>query len=405
LILTRDYYETLGVSRDASEADIKMAYRKLALRFHPDRNPGDQVAEESFKTVSTAYAVLSDVDKRAHYDRFGFMADANPFAAANVASATDFFDAIFGDLLGLGRRKSAAGRDLRYTMEIDFEEAMLGCRKLIAFDRAEDCAACRGSGAEGGAAGLSRCTHCDGEGKLKQKVGLLGGRRECLVCGGTGEIPRVRCRVCEGAGLVDRRREFDVTIPPGTSSGSTQRVAGEGSPGRRGGPAGDLHVVVRVRPHPFFAREGDVLAVELPLTMSEAALGGEVDVPVLDGVVRMKIPEGTQSGSVFRIRGKGIPRPAGGRGDCHVRTVIETPVGLDGAARELFSRLCLAIDETAAHPRRQALRSVMRSAAAARAGASGAVGTDGSGGSGGGGDAPDGRGTTAAGGTAENRRG
>jgi molecular chaperone DnaJ len=371
LSLPPDYYETLGVARSASDADIKIAYRKLALRFHPDRNPGDPVAEESFKSVSTAYAVLSDIDKRAHYDRFGFMSDANPFAAANVASATDFFDAIFGDLLGLGRRKGSAGRDLRYTLEIEFEEAMLGCRKTIAFERAEDCAACRGTGAEGGASGLGRCGHCDGEGKLRQKVGLLGGRRECLVCGGTGEIPRVRCTVCEGAGLVDKRREFDVAIPPATSSGATQRLGGEGSPGRRGGPAGDLHVVVRVKPHPFFTREGDVLQVELPLTMSEAALGGEVDVPVLDGVVRMKIPEGTQSGSVFRIRGKGIARPAGGRGDCHVRTVIETPVELSADARALFARLAASVDETAALPRRRALRAVMSAAAAVRAGGGG----------------------------------
>src|ERR1043165_9351597 len=176
----RDCYETLGVPRDASEVEIKVAYRKLALRFHPDRNPDDRVAEDRFKELSAAYAVLSDRDKRARYDRFGFTgAESDPFADG-VAGATDFFDAIFGDLLGLGRRKTAAGRDLRYTLEIDFEEAMLGCRKLIAFDRAEDCAACRGTGAEGGAAGLSKCTQCDGEGRLKQKVGLLGGRRECL---------------------------------------------------------------------------------------------------------------------------------------------------------------------------------------------------------------------------------
>jgi len=359
LTLAVDYYETLGVARGASDGEIKAAYRKLALRFHPDRNPGDRAAEESFKSVSIAYAVLSDTDKRAHYDRFGALGDGNPFAGASVATATDFFDAIFGDLLGLGRRKSSVGRDLRYTLEISFEEAMLGCRKTIAFDRAEDCTACRGTGAEGGAAGLARCARCDGEGKLKQKIGLLGGRRECVACGGTGEIPRVRCRTCEGAGLVDRQREFDVSVPPCTSTGSTQRVAGEGSPGRRGGPSGDLHVVVRVKPHPFFSREGDVLLVDLPLTISEAALGGEVDVPVLDGIVRMKIPEGTQSGSVFRIRGKGIPRPNGGRGDCHVKTIIETPVGLGAGARELLGRLAAEIDESTALPRRQALRAAM----------------------------------------------
>jgi molecular chaperone DnaJ len=357
--VARDYYDTLGILRGATDAEIKIAYRKLALRFHPDRNPGDSVAEERFKEVSTAYAVLSDADKRAQFDRFGFLGDGNPFAAANVASATDFFDAMFGDLLGLGRRKNSAGRDLRYTLEVEFEEAMLGVKRTIGFDRVEDCAACRGTGAEGGPVGLTKCGHCNGEGRLRQKVGLLGGRRECLVCGGTGEIPRVRCSVCEGAGLVDKRREFDVSIPPGTVSGSTQRLAGEGSPGRRGGPSGDLHVVVRVKTHPFFTREGDVLVVELPLTVSEAALGGEVDVPVLDGTVRMKIPEGTQSGSVFRIRGRGIPRPSGGtRGDIHVRTIVETPVTVGAEARELLGRLAVALDD-ATMPRRRAMKAVI----------------------------------------------
>jgi molecular chaperone DnaJ len=367
--LARDYYDTLGVSRDASDADIKAAYRKLALRFHPDRNPDDPVAEERFKELATAYAVLSDPDRRSHFNRFGAMGDANPFAA-NVANATDFFDAIFGDLLGLGRRKSSAGRDLRYTLEIDFEDAMLGSKKAIAFERTEDCGTCRGTGAEGGSAGLMVCASCGGEGKLRQKVGLLGGRRDCLVCGGTGELPRVRCGVCEGAGLVDKRRAFDVSIPPGTVSGSTHRLAGQGSPGRRGGPAGDLHVVVRVKPHPFFTREGDVLLIELPLTFSEAALGGEVDVPVLDGVVRMKIPEGTQSGSVFRLRGKGIPRSTGGRGDCHVRTIVETPVGLPAEARDLLGRLGDALEDAgAALPRRQAMRDAIAARAAATASA------------------------------------
>ena len=257
--------------------------------------------------------------------------------------------------MGLGRRKGSAGRDLRYTLEVDFEEAVLGCHKTIAFERSEDCAACRGTGAEGGAAGLTKCGRCGGEGVLRQKTGLLGGRRECAVCGGTGEIPRLRCRVCDGVGLSDKLREFDVVIPQGTSSGSMQRVAGQGSPGRRGGPSGDLHVVVRVRPHPFYAREGDVLKVELPLSITEAALGAEVDVPVLDGCVRMRIPAGTQSGSVFRVRGKGIPRPAGGRGDCHVRVTIETPVEIGPAARDLFVRLENVLD-VAHSPRRRDFR-------------------------------------------------
>ncbi|MBC8132830.1 MAG: hypothetical protein H7X95_07595, partial [Deltaproteobacteria bacterium] len=241
--------------------------------------------------------------------------------------------------------------------EIDFEEAALGCRKTIAFERAEDCTACRGAGAEGGAAGLIKCGRCGGNGFQRHSGGLLGGRRECAVCGGTGEIPRVRCRTCEGAGLVDKWREFDVAIPTRSTSGSTQRVSGQGSPGRRGGPAGDLHVVVRVRPHRYYGREGDVLNVELPLSITEAALGTEVEVPVLDGTVKMKIPAGTQSGSVFRIRGKGIPRANmnGDRGDCHVRVTVETPVELSPEAREMLGRVELVLG-SAATPQRRAFR-------------------------------------------------
>jgi molecular chaperone DnaJ len=352
ILASRDYYLTLGVTRDATEAEIKVAYRKLALRYHPDRNPEDRAAEERFKEVSTAYAVLSDSDKKAHYDRFGSLADSNPFASVNVNSATDFFDAMFGDLLGMGRKKGAAGRDLRYTLEIEFDEAALGCRKTIAFDRSEDCGSCRGTGAEGGAAGLRPCGRCGGQGFQRLGSGLLAGKRECAVCAGTGELPRVRCKTCDGSGLVEKRRAFDVVIPPRTLSGSMQRVAGQGSPGRRGGAAGDLHVVVRVRPHAYYAAEGETLIVQVPLSISEAALGSEVDVPVLDGTVRMKIPAGTQSGSVFRVRGKGIPRASGGRGDCHVRVTVETPVELGVEARELLARLESAAGAVATPMRR-----------------------------------------------------
>lgn len=365
------------MARGASEAEIKIAYRKLALRYHPDRNPGDVVAEERFKELATAYAVLSDVDKKARYDRFGFLGDTNP-VATNVANATEFFDAIFGDLLGLGRRKGSSGRDLRYTLEVDFEEAALGCRKAIAFERAEDCSACRGTGAEGGAAGLIKCGRCAGHGYQRQSSGLLSGRRECAVCGGTGEIPRQRCRKCEGAGMVDAWREFDVSIPPRTSSGSTQRVAGQGSPGRRGGPAGDLHVVVRVRPHRYYAREEDTLVVEMPVSIDEAALGAEVEVPVLDGTVKMKVPAGTQSGSVFRIRGKGIPRASGGggRGDCHVRVTVETPVDLTVEARELLGRMESVLG-SAATPLRRAFRAQVAASELVRVDAAAAPSSDG----------------------------
>jgi molecular chaperone DnaJ len=335
------------------------------LRWHPDRNPGDRGAEDKFKELSIAYAVLSDEEKRLHYDRFGAIDGAGPLSGADIASATEFFDALFGDLFGLARRRKTAGRDMRYTLEVDFEEAALGCEKTITFERPEDCRACLGTGAEGASAGLATCTRCGGEGIVRKKAGFLTTRRECMGCGGTGQVPRVRCAACEGAGLVDRERSYTVRVPPGSIGGSTQRLPREGAPGRRGGPAGDLHVLVRVRPHAFYGREstrdGDVLTVELPLTFVEATLGAEVEVPVLDGCVQMRVPPGTQPGATFRMRGKGFPR-AGGRGDAHVRIVVETPTGLSPEARDLLGRLGGTLDESQL-PRRRAFRATLARAA------------------------------------------
>jgi molecular chaperone DnaJ len=359
--LARDYYETLGVTRGSTDAEIKASYRKLALKWHPDRNPGDKAAEDRFKELATAYAVLSDQDQRARYDRFGAVDGAGPFGP-DLASATEFFDAIFGDLFGLARRRSTAGRDLRYTLELDFEEAALGCEKVIVFERPEDCEACVGTGAEGGTAGLATCARCGGEGVIRKKTGFLTSRRECLGCGGTGQVPRVPCKACEGAGLVDRERRYRVRIPPGSTGGTTQRVPREGAPGRRGGPSGDLHVITRVRPHPVYDREGEVLTIDVPVTFVEAALGAEIDVPVLDGHVHMKIPPGTQGGSVFRLRGKGFPRATGAaRGDAHVRIAVETPTALSDEARALLVRVGGLLDE-AALPRRQAFQAASRKA-------------------------------------------
>jgi molecular chaperone DnaJ len=357
--MRRNHYEVLGVERSSSVTEIKASYRKLALEFHPDRNPGNPTAEERFKELAMAYAVLGDEDKRAHYDRFGDKlsadGDGNFDIGSDLRVATDFFDAIFGDLFGLGRKK-AAGQDLRYTLELDFEEAALGCEKAIRFSRQEDCGACTGTGAEGGAAGLIRCGKCQGQGSIRQKTGFFSTKRDCLACGGAGEIPRVRCATCEGTGLVERSREYTVKVAPGSTAGSTQRVAGEGSPGRRGGPAGDLFVNVRVRPHGFYREEGTLLMCDLPLSPFEAALGAEVDVRLLDEAVRMKVPPGTQPGAVFRVRGKGIPR-AGGlpRGDAHVRVQIEIPVNLDEAIRTQLVQLEKTLPASSL-PRRQAFR-------------------------------------------------
>ena len=339
---TRDSYEVLGVDRQASAAEIKAAYRRLAMQHHPDRNPGNRAAEEKFKEISQAYAVLGDEDKRAHYDRFGAAADLPFGSEADIRVVTDFFDAVFGDLFGTGRKRKA-GQDLRYTLELDFVDAALGCEKEIRFTRTSDCPPCRGTGAEGGAAGLGPCPRCAGQGFLRGKAGLLGARKECQACGGAGEVPRVRCTACAGTGLVDAERVFTVRVAPGSQAGSSQRVAGEGSPGRRGGPAGDLHIIVRVKPDPFLRQEGDILVCEAPLTLQEAALGAEIDVPLLDQTVRMKIPPGTQAGTGFRVRGKGLPRPGGGRGDAHVRIAIEVPTSLPDVASDLFAKLEAAL--------------------------------------------------------------
>jgi molecular chaperone DnaJ len=357
---TRDHYLVLEVDRQASAAEIKAAYRRLAMQYHPDRNPGDATAEEKFKEISLAYAVLGDEEKRAHYDRFGSVSGDLPFGAeADLNTVTNFFDAIFGDLFGTGRKR-AAGQDLRYTLELSFEEAALGCEKQIRFTRASDCASCRGTGAEGGTAGLVPCQRCDGQGVIRQKTGFLSSRRDCQACGGSGEVARVRCKDCGGAGLVDGERTFTVRIPAGSHGGSSQRVPGEGSPGRRGGPAGDLHILVRVKSDPFYGIEGDTLVCEVPLALDEAALGAEIDIRLLDTVVRMKIPAGTQPGSVFRVRGKGLPRPGGGaRGDAHVRVSVEVPTGLTDSARAYLAGLSGAV-EAKAYPRRQDFRARAR---------------------------------------------
>ena len=356
----RDHYEVLGVDRQASGSEIKAAYRRLALQHHPDRNPGDRAAEEKFKEISQAYAVLGDESKRARYDRFGPDAADLPFGSdADIRVVTDFFDAVFGDLFGSGRKR-AAGHDLRYTLELDFAEAALGCEKEIRFTRTSNCASCRGTGAEGGAVGLEPCARCDGQGFVRAKAGLLGGRRECQACAGSGEVPRVRCSACKGTGLAEAERVFTVRVPPGSQAGNTQRVPGEGSPGRRGGPAGDLHVIVRVRPDPFYRQEGDILICEAPLSVAEAALGAEIDIPLLDTRVRMKIPPGTQAGTVFRVRGKGLPRPTGRRGDAHVRIAIEAPASVAEEARAVLGKLDESLGPDA-YPRREAFRARARS--------------------------------------------
>ena len=360
----RDYYDVLGVGRDVDAAELKRVYRDLAMRYHPDKNPGSPESEEQFKEVSEAYAVLSDPDKRARYDRVGHGGSgAAGFAEdLGLGGFTDLFESLFGDLLGRQRRTQGSrgkqvGRDLRYTLEIEFTEAALGCDKGIAFPARRDCESCGGTGGKGGAAGLQSCADCGGRGEIKVQQGFFSVGKQCTHCGGTGRSVKEPCPDCKGAGLVDKEREYTVSLPPGVEDGAVRRVAGQGEPGRRGGTPGDLHVVIRVKPHPLFVREGQVVACEVPISIAEASLGATLSVPTLDGVVEMRVPAGTQSGTVFRLRGKGMPVGLKGsaRGDQHVRVIVETPVSLGARQKELLAEYAALSgdDET---PRRRDFR-------------------------------------------------
>lgn len=361
----RDYYEVLGVRRDVDLVELKRAYRELALRWHPDKNPGSREAEERFKEVSEAYAVLSDADKRSRYDRLGHTEGAGGVDMSDfgLGSFTELFENLFGDLLGR-RKQKPSGRDLRYTLELSFTEAALGCDKTIHFPARRDCEGCGGTGARGGAAGLQSCAECGGKGELKVQQGFFSVGKPCPGCGGIGKVVRDPCPECKGAGLLEKEREFTVSIPPGTEDGAVRRVAGQGEPGKRGpggqlGPAGDLNVVVRVKPHPIFVREGQVVACEVPLSITEAALGAVLTVPTLDGQVEMRVPPGTQPGTVFRLRGKGMPvGPKGSaRGDQHVRVQVEVPERLGARQRELLDELAKLSDaDLDATPRRKEFR-------------------------------------------------
>lgn len=334
----RDYYEVLGVPRDVDAATLKRAYRELALKYHPDQNPNSPEAEARFKEVSEAYTVLSDPDKRARYDRRGFEGVGGGIGV-DLGGFTELFESLFGDLFG--KRKASGrqpGRDLRYTLELSFEEAALGCEKTIRFPAPVECAACKGTGAKGGEAGMRTCGTCSGKGEIKVQQGFFSLSKKCPTCAGSGRIVGEPCEVCKGAGTVEREREFTVAIPADTEDGATRRVPGQGEPGRRGGPAGDLNVIIRVRPHPIFRREGGIVTCEVPISVTEATLGSVIQVPTLDGKVEMRVPAGTQSGTLFRLRGKGAGR-AGARGDAHVRIVVETPTALTTQQRELFEQL------------------------------------------------------------------
>lgn len=354
----RDYYEVLGVQKSVSTQELKSAFRKVALQYHPDRNPGNKDAEEKFKEASEAYEVLSDPERRAKYDRFGHA--GNPFEGFGGAGAggfqgvniNDIFGEIFGDIFGGargGRRTSSRGADLRYNLEITFEEAAFGCRPKVTIPRPKKCETCTGSGSKSGA-GPRPCGTCGGSGELRYTQGFFSVSRPCSDCGGTGAVVPDPCARCKGSGKVPSEEVIEVAIPGGVDNGTRVRLQGMGEPGDRGGPAGDLYVTVIVKEHPLFQREEYEVFCEVPISFTQAALGAKIDVPTLDGKVKMTIPSGTQSGKVFRLKSKGIPHlHSQQRGDQHVRVVVETPTELTSKQRDLLEKFAEAAGEDT-HP-------------------------------------------------------
>jgi molecular chaperone DnaJ len=339
----RDYYEVLGVARGASDADLKTAYRKLAMKFHPDRNPGDGEAEHRFKEVNEAYEVLKDGDKRSAYDRYGHAAFEHPggpgFGADFASSFADIFDDFFG--MGGGRRGRGGGRergaDLRYNMEITLEEAFLGKNAQIRIPTSVTCETCSGSGAKVGTK-PKMCATCGGQGKIRHAQGFFTLERTCPACQGRGQVIETPCPTCGGLGRTTRERALSVNIPPGVEDGTRIRLAGEGEAGVRGGPAGDLYIFLSLSAHAFFQRDGADLHCRAPISVATAALGGEFEVPTIDGgKTRVKIPEATQSGRRFRLPSKGMPVLRSKQvGDMYVQVVVETPQNLTKRQRELL---------------------------------------------------------------------
>ncbi len=352
----RDYYEVLGVDRSAGEEEIKKAYRKLAVKYHPDKNPGDKAAEEKFKELGEAYEVLNDAQTRAAYDQYGHAAfdrRAGGFGrGAGFHDPFDVFSQVFGggsiieELFGGGRQdptQPQRGDDLRYDMEISFEEAAAGCEKEISVTKAERCDTCHGSGAEEGSR-IKTCPTCGGRGQVVSSRGIFSIAQTCPHCHGAGRLIEKPCPDCRGAGRRERPSRITLRIPAGVDTGSRLRSSGNGEAGIRGGPPGDLYVVLHVKPHEIFQRDGDDLLCEVPVSFVQAALGAEIEAPTLNGAATIKIPAGTQPGTMFRLRGKGVKNIQGyGHGDLHVRIAVEVPTHLTAAQKaklQEFAHLC-----------------------------------------------------------------
>jgi len=351
----RDYYEVLGVERNAGEEDIKKAYRKLAVKYHPDKNPGDKAAEEKFKELGEAYEVLCDSQKRSLYDQYGHAAfdrRTGGFGRGGFHDPFEVFREVFGggsifeDLFGGGRpdpTQPQRGDDLRYDMEITFEEAAHGCEKEISVTKAERCDVCHGSGAEAGSR-TKTCPTCGGRGQVITSRGIFSIAQTCSHCQGAGRIIEKPCKTCRGTGRRELSSKIKLRIPAGVDTGSRLRSSGNGEAGLRGGPSGDLYVVLHVRPHEIFQRDGDDLLCEVPVSFIHATLGAEIEVPTLDGKASIKIPAGTQPNTMFRLKGKGIKNIQGyGYGDLHVRMNVEVPTHLSPAQKaklQEFADLC-----------------------------------------------------------------
>ena len=352
-LLAKDYYELLGIDKSASEEDIKKAFRKQAIKYHPDKNPGDKAAEDKFKEMNEAYQVLSDQEKKSQYDQFG-TSDFNSqggsggFDASNFSGFSDIFGDIFGDIFsgGNGRRQKNGpqrGSDLEYNLELGFDEAAFGIKRDLDIFRNEQCDTCSGTGAKPGTS-QKTCDRCHGNGQIKiQKntpFGSFVNVATCDKCHGEGRVIETPCQTCSGKGKIRKKKIISINIPAGVDNGNTIPLRGEGESGVKGGPSGDLYVNIRMKPHKIFKRQGFDIICELPLTVTRASLGGEIVVPTLEGDIKEKITEGTQTGTVIKIKGKGIPKlRGGGRGDLYAKLNVEIPKKLTETQRELLKKL------------------------------------------------------------------
>lgn len=357
-----DYYELLGVSRDVSDQELKSAYRKQAMKYHPDRNPGDRAAEEKFKEASEAYQVLSDADKRAAYDRYGHagVSGAGPGGFGGFSGSVDLGD-IFGDLFGemfnVGggqqrQTRQRRGEDLRFDLTINFEDTIFGKETEVKIRRFEACTICHATGSASGR-GPSTCPQCQGRGQIRYQQGFFSVARTCSACGGAGAIVSDPCATCHGETRVTKEVKLNVKVPPGVEEGTRIRYSGEGDAGRSGGPSGDLYIVLAIHAHDFFQRDGYDLHCVVPISFPQAALGTEIEIPGIDGAVSLKIPEGTQSGRELRVRGHGVPYlNEKGRGDLVVRTVVQIPKKLTRAQKDLVEQLAesLKVENKPASP-------------------------------------------------------